>query len=216
MEDVTYYAIDIYGPWTWHQESDVSGSDALENCPKLIEALDSLRTHRAGALVVSKRDRLGRDVVKMGLLGALVAREGATILSAAGEGEGDDPGAQLMRTLVDAFSAYEVQIIRARTAGALALKKSRGERTGACPYGFRAEPTGPIQVRNGVERRTAMLVPNPAEQLVIARVRTLRSEGFSLAGICQELEAGGFRPRGGRFHPTTIARILAAPATPTH
>jgi len=55
-----------------------------------------------------------------------------------GVGNGNGPEAQLMRTMIDAFAAYERALIRARTKAALAAKAARGERTSLhAPYGWR-------------------------------------------------------------------------------
>ncbi len=190
----------------WFQESDVSGSDAIEDCPELVAAIDYMREKKAGVLAVSKRDRLARDVVKIGMITALVQRSGAVILSAAGEGEGDDPGAQLMRTLIDAFSMYEVQIIRARTKAALAIKASKSERIGSIPFGFRADDNGPRNKRGHL----IQIVPCESEQKTIAIVRELREKGFTVKQILAALAELGIPTRKGTpWQHTSIVRILA-------
>ncbi len=76
-------------------------------------------------LLVAKRDRLGRDVLNVALVERLVERRGGRVYSAAGEGTDDDgPTGQLMRTMVDAFAAYERAIIRVRTESAMAVAKA--------------------------------------------------------------------------------------------
>jgi DNA invertase Pin-like site-specific DNA recombinase len=58
-------------------------------------------------LLVAKRDRLGRDPLVLAMIESTVARAGAKIVSAAGEGtESDEPSAILMRRMIDAFSEY--------------------------------------------------------------------------------------------------------------
>ena len=59
------------------------------------------------------------------------------------------------------------------------------------------------------------LVPNKAEQDVIAYIRTMH-EGAdeSLASIAKRLNNERIRPRQGRWHPATIARILARSEQP--
>jgi len=45
----------------WREERGVSGGAELTERPWLLAALDDVAAHRAGLLVVAKRDRLARD-----------------------------------------------------------------------------------------------------------------------------------------------------------
>lgn len=102
-----------------------------------------------------------------------------------------------MRTLLDAFAAYARALIRGRTKAALAVKKSRGERTGGIPYGWRADGK--------------RLVEDAGEQAAVARARELRAEGKSLRGVAAGLLAEGRRPRnGGVWAIQTVRRIVAS------
>jgi site-specific DNA recombinase len=179
----------------WHVEH-VSGGAALDKRPELLAALDALRAGGAGLLVVAKRDRLARDVVLAAQVEALAARAGARVVSAAGEGEGDDPSALLMRRLVDAFAEYERALIRARTRAALAVKKGRGERIGTIPFGFRARADG-------------LLETDERERSVIVHVLELRERGFGVAETVRSLRANGCVGRTNRYlSATQVRRIL--------
>ena len=153
-----------------HRDLGVSGATPLADCPGLMAALDDLGAQGAGSLVVAKRDRLARDVMKAAMVEARAEKVGARVVSAAGEGDGTDPAAQLMRTIVDAFAQYERAMIASRTRAALAVKKAKGERTGGIPYGF--------------SDLDGQLVPNDDERTVIVRARELSSQGMSLRAIC--------------------------------
>lgn len=170
----------------WHTDAGVSGGAPIADRPALISALADLATHGAGVFVVAKRDRLARDVIAAAMLERMVADCGARIVSTAGEGtDGDDPAAMLMRRMIDAFAEYERALIAARTRAALAVKKSRGERTGTCPYGYTADADG-------------LLVADPAEQSVLARVREARARGLTVRAIADELRAAGIVSRQGK------------------
>ena len=150
-------------------------------------------------LLVATRDRLARDVGKAAMIEQLAARVGAEVTSAAGEGEGTDPAAALMRTMVDAFAQYERALIGARTKAAMAVKKAKGERVGAIPYGYQLAADG------------VQLVPHEGEQAVVAVIRELGAAGLSLRAIAGELEARALLPRsGGRWYATQVARVLEA------
>jgi DNA invertase Pin-like site-specific DNA recombinase len=179
----------------------VSGGAPLDRRPELLAALDALEAHGAGVLLVAKRDRLARDPVVAAMIEAAAERVGARVASAAGEGEGADPTAILMRRIVDAFAEYERLMIRARTRAALGVKKARGERVGSVPYGFRLAADG------------VHLEADPAEARAVELVRSLRAEGLSLRAIGERLAAAGCVPRGGgAWHPDTVKRIAAAVA----
>ncbi|MCB9829548.1 MAG: recombinase family protein [Planctomycetes bacterium] len=180
----------------WFEDLGISGGAELDKRPGLLGAIDALRTHGAGALVVARRDRLARDVLVNAMVERLCERVGARVQSADGAGNGAGPEAALMRNIVAAFSAYERMLIRARTKAALALKRERGERTGTVRYGYRVADDGKT------------LLPDDHEQAVIARARELRAEGASLRAVGRTLLAEGMAPRKGRaWNPQVIHRM---------
>ena len=178
----------------------VSGGAELDRRPELLAAVDAITEHGAGVLLVAKRDRLARDTMLAAMIERLVERNGATVESADGVGEGDGPEALLMRRLMDAFAEYERALICSRTRAALAVKRARGEKTGGIhtPYGYAAED--------------GKLVPHAGEQEVLRVVREYRSEGLTLRAIATRLEQLGHLPRSGKkkWHPQTVARIADA------
>ena len=181
----------------WFEDLGVSGGAAIDRCPGLLAAMEAVKEHRAGALVVQKRDRLARDIIKAAVAESMVERSGARIVTTEGEESGDaDPNAWLMKTLKDAFGQYERLVIGARTKAALSVKRARGERVGEVPYGYRVAADG---VRLEVE---------PEEQAIVARIRALRRDGLSLRAIAAEVNGDGARQRSGRpFHPQTVKNI---------
>jgi DNA invertase Pin-like site-specific DNA recombinase len=114
-----------------------------------------------------------------------VEQSGARVVCADGAGNGSSPADAFLRTILDAASAFERELIRARTSAALQAKKARGERAGTVPWGYTADADG-------------RLVVNPAEQAVTARVQALRAAGQSLRAIVRDLEASGVVGRTGR------------------
>ena len=178
------------------EDRGVSGGAALDRRPGLLAALEALEEHGAGRLLVAKRDRLARDVMVAAMVERMAARVGAVVVAADGAGDGEGPEAMLMRRMVDAFAEYERALIRARTRAALASKRARGERTGCVPMGSRVAADG------------VHLEADPAEAEALALVRELRAEGLSIRAIAGALDARGVPARGGRWHPTTVARLL--------
>jgi len=176
----------------------VSGGAELDKRPGLMDAVDALVAEGAGVLLVAKRDRLARDTMLAAMVERLAARNGATVESADGVGEGAGPESMLMRRMVDAFAEYERAIIGARTRAALAVKKRRGERTGSVPYGYQLAADG------------RALEMHEGEQRVREIVRAYRAEGMTFRAIASRLAEKGILPRAGHaWHPQTVARIAA-------
>ena len=164
-------------------DEGVSGTADLEKRTGLMAAIDALG--KGDVLLVSKRDRLGREVVLVKMIERLVAKRKASILALNGA-VGDSPEAQFMNGILDLSSAYEVALIRARTKAALQAKKARGERMGKLPYGFTVAEDG-VQV-----------IPCPHEQTVLQRMARLRQEGYSLRQVAGLLNAASRFNRHGR------------------
>jgi len=175
----------------------VSGGAPLDKRPALLDALDALAENGAGVLLVAKRDRLARDVMIAAMVERMAERVGASIVAADGAGNGDSPEAALMRHMVDAFAEYERAIIRARTRTALAVKARRGERVGQVPFGYRLADDG------------THLETEPREQRVISLVQDLRADGMTIRAIAARLNDDNVPARGKKWHPTTVARMLA-------
>ena len=101
------------------------------------------------------------------------------------------------------MSEYERSMIALRLASGRRRKGEKGGFAyGAPPFGTRAE--------NGE------LVADDAEQAVVRRVRELHAAGRSIRWIAEALTLEGVATKSGRdgtrWHPTTVARILARAA----
>ena len=179
-----------------HEDRGVSGGAELDRCPALLAAIDSIQAHGAGILLVTKRDRLARDVMKAAMVEHRVAKAGAKVMSCAGEGEGNDPASALMRTMVDAFAAYEKALIGQRTKAALQVKKARGEKLGGLV------PTGWKVVQGGKLER------NDDEQQLIERCRSMKAAGLKLDAIAANLTAEGVTLRGRPLYAMKVCRLL--------
>ena len=181
-----------------HVDHGVSGAAPLHKCEGLLAALASLKAHTAGTLLVAKRDRLSRDMMKTAMVETEVRKVGAKIISAAGEGEGDDPASALMRRMIDAFNEYERALIIARTVAALAVKKRASQRTGSVPYGWQVAEDGRTLVAHDGERET------------VTYIRGLSNEGLSLREIAARLLAEGRTLRNVTTwkHAAQVQRVL--------
>ena len=172
----------------WLVEAGVSGTLELAERPKLLEALAIVQADRLPVLVVACHDRLTRSVLTAELVRAELARSGAQLLSADGQGNDTSPEAELMRRIVQAMSAYEAARIALRTRLALRAKKARGERLGGSrPFGHRR-----------------------GEAPVVARAYELADAGVSAQAIASELtKAGAAGRNGAAITRASVTRWLA-------
>jgi site-specific DNA recombinase len=172
------------------EDAGTSGALAIEDRPVLLDAVAALR--RGDVLLVAKRDRLGRDVIAVAMIERLIAKRGARVVSAAGEGtDSDDPTAE-----------YERALIAARTRAALAAKRRRGERvSGIIPFGYRL----------GADGRA--LEGDAGEQQTLATIRLLRASGTSLRAVAAELNRQGLLTRAGASWRFEYVRSLLRQAS---
>lgn len=161
----------------------VSGATAVSARPGLVGALAALRTLGAGVLVASARSRLARQASIADDLESEARKAGAVVRTADGTSDAQGSAGVLTRGMQDVVAAWERAVIRERTTAALAVKRARGERVGTVPFGFALGSDG------------VQLVPDAAEQAVIARVLELRASGLSEREIVRALAAEGL---GGR------------------
>jgi len=110
----------------------------------------------------------------------------------------DDPVRTFVRQILGAVSQLEAGMITRRLRRGREHKASEGGYAqGAPPYGFRAE--------------SGQLMPDPEEQRVVLKMIAMRDSGSSLRDITTSLNNAGLpSKRGGRWHPQTVARVLAS------
>lgn len=178
----------------WFADEGVSGAAQIEQRPQLAAALHSLP--KGGLLVVAKLDRLARDVFMAAWVRMRVKARDGRVVSCAGEGTDDDsPAGTLLASIVDAFSQYERAVIAARTKGAKAIAKARGDFIGgSAPYGWKLSD--------------GRLVKDAEEQAMIRKAKALRAKPLSWSKVCLALGEAGYHPRGGgAWHATQVQRI---------
>ena len=114
------------------------------------------------------------------------------------------PMAQAFAQITAVFSELELNTTKARVAGSLAVRRSRGDHIGRVGYGYRV-------ARN--ERGAIVAVPDPDHPLapIIAAVR----DGGSILGGCKVLRERGIpAPDGGTvWTSTTLRRIVEREAS---
>lgn len=178
-------------------DQGVSGGAPPEERPALSALLGELQA--GDVVVIANRSRLARDVYFALTIERLIELRKAKLVSADGVGNSDDPGAQLTKTIMDGFAAWERGQIRQRTKQALKVKRDRNEKTGGLvPYGQRL-------AKDGIH-----LEPNQEEQKTIQLVRSMfASGGLSLREISERLQWDGRLSRTGKaFSAMQIKRMV--------
>jgi DNA invertase Pin-like site-specific DNA recombinase len=178
----------------WFLE-EVSGGASLDKRPVLLAAIASVGAHGAAVLVVQRLDRFSRDPLTAALAEAELRRNGASVACADGAGSGSDATAELVRGILFSVARFEKAMIRARITAALAVKRERGEMTGAAPYGWRAGDDGKT------------LVEDVREKAIRDEVRALRASGLTVRAVVAEAAARGLRGRKGK--PFKLAALHA-------
>lgn len=186
----------------WCADEGISGSNGIETRKGLYDALALIRAKGADALVFTSLDRLAREMTQQEGVLAQVWKAGGKVFSLGDDGEikeddPDDPVRTAVRQMRGVFAQLERGLIRQRMAKGKREKASRGGYTGgAPPYGYKSV--------NGT------LVKDSERQEALRRIRALHRDGRSLREIIAALDADGVPgPRGGEWHPATVARIIA-------
>lgn len=163
--------------------------------PGLAAALDAVRSLRASVLVAETVSRWAFDAPILESIRTALRSRGARLATADETGDADlDEDRQDFECL---YSKREIKQIRARTKGALAVKRLRGERVGAIPFGKCLDPDG------------KHLAPCPAEQAIIVRAKQLSDLGLSIRKIAASLDAEGCLGRTGwPLSHTQVHRIV--------
>lgn len=170
-----------------------SGADEIDHKPGLAMALSALD---GSVLLVARMDRLSRSEELSAWIRMKVMARNSSIVSASGEGtEDDSPTSQLLRRIIEAFAFFERDMIAARTKGAKAAARARGDFIGgSVPYG---------KMLSG-----DAMVDNPEEMKAVLAAQELRRSGLSWSRTGRALAEKGFTPRRSKvWHTTQVRRM---------
>lgn len=174
---------------------DAVSGKSLKGRDSLALALAMLARGEADGLIVAKLDRLTRSVKDLGLLiekhfskfSLFVVTEQVDTRTASG---------RLVLNLLTSVAQWERETIGERTAAALGVKRSRGEKTGGkIPFGY--------------DLADGKLIENRQEQAVIKMIHDLRGQGFGYLKIANTLNDEGFTTKEGKqWHPMTVKQTI--------
>ncbi len=175
------------------------------NRPGLQRALSMLRKGTADGLVVYKLDRLSRSVADWNNLidGYFGDRAGKQLMSVSDSIDTRTAAGRLVLNVLMSVAQWERETIGERTRDGMAYKRSKGEWLGQLPFGHDL----------GEDGKT--LVINPNEQDVIATIQDMRARGMTYQAITDELNRLCIATKdGGRWHLTSVVRLLKRTAVP--
>ncbi len=170
--------------------------------PGLQEALRTLQ-RGADVLVVLKFDRLSRSIRHFCELYETYFRSGEKELVAIRESIRLD--SSLGRALVSillVFAQMEREATEERTREALRHMKTCGYRHGKAPYGF-------MKVPRHDGSRYKILVENPEEQAVLAKIKSWLDGGDTMPNIAMRLNEEGVPPPRSKKWNTSYLYLLA-------
>lgn len=186
----------------WECDSGVSGTKPADQRPGLASVLLAVRNGEADGVVVRDLDRLAREVtVQEAVLAELWRRSDVRVFSVTtGEvlrDDPDDPMRTAMRQMMGVFAGLERRMLVKRLRDGRKAKAARGgHAVGPAPYGWLAE--------------AGELVPIPAEQRALKRMRKLHAQGLTTREIAETLAIEGHpTKRGGRWTSPVVSRILS-------
>jgi DNA invertase Pin-like site-specific DNA recombinase len=182
-----------------HVDAGLSGGKAA-NRPALQAALEEVCRER-GALVVYSLSRLARSVKDTLSIGDRLDSAGADLVSLSESIDTTSAAGKMVFRMLAVLSEFERDLVVERTTMALQHKRSRGERVGEVPFGYRVAVDG------------THLEADEAEQATLEVLRELRGSGLSVRAIAQELNCRGVPARGGRWHHNSVWRVLRREAT---
>jgi len=184
------------------RDEGVTGTDTLDR-DGLACAIALVQDGEADGILVPSLSRLARRLDVQEAVLAMVWAAGGRVYAVEDGGQEirqddpDDPMRTFARRLFGLVHELEAATVAKRLRDGRRAKAARGGYAGGAPaYGQRAE---------GRE-----LVEAADEAAVLERMRAWQAEGMSLRAIADRLNDGGVpTKRGGRWHATTVARLLS-------
>lgn len=179
-------------------DAGISGKRA-DNRPELQAALNAVCKDKA-ALVVYSLSRLARSVKDTLAISERLERAGADLVSLSEKIDTTSAAGRMVFRMLSVLAEFERDLVSERTKAAMIHLKAAGQRVGTVPFGWNLAADG------------VSLVPNDAEQTVLATIRQLRTAGQSLRDIASYLNTEGISTKKGRatWYASTVASVLKA------
>jgi DNA invertase Pin-like site-specific DNA recombinase len=184
---------------------------SLEHRPVLSELVARAERGNFDVLLVASLDRLSRDQVEQLYLKRLLARFNVSVVSAAGEtnGNGDAIG-ELIERLIGAVHDFDRKRILERMQSGKREARRRGRQAeGYAPYGYRSVPA-----EGGGRTLEAVEAGDPSPSEVVRWIFTQAKSGLSPGRIAAELNRKEIPPPRSRekgWNRQTLRNIIENP-----
>jgi DNA invertase Pin-like site-specific DNA recombinase len=178
--------------------TETASSKSLQR-PLLEGALSKLLERKVDGLLISKLDRLSRNLSDWNVLATRYFGKNTNIhlWSVDDHIDTNSAAGRLILNVIMSVAQWEREVISERITDALRHKVEVGERVGKVPYGMDLGTDG------------KKLIVNASEQAGIRLILNMKKAGVSLAGIARQLDSAGFRAKnGGPWRHSSVARIL--------
>lgn len=182
-----------------------SGTTLIDERPGLMDALQWIADNRADGILAPNLDRLARELtVQEAVLSYVWAIGGRVFTADHGEhleDDASDPMRTAMRQMRGVFHQLDRGLIIKRLTEGRAAKGAKGGYAYGSP-------------RFGQRAMDNELTVDEQENAIAEQMERWRdNEGLSIRAICNRANAEGLpSKRGGKWHPTTVARVLSPAA----
>lgn len=174
----------------WFRESISGTTNTLER-PAFQDMLTALHGNGVKLVVCEKYDRVARDSMWIEWAIRHLRDNGFSLVSASEPELADDtdPHRKAMRGMISIFAELEKSalVLKLRAARQRAKANRRDYKEGRKPFGTR-----------------------PGEQETIAKIIDLRKHGLAYDTIAERLNAESISARAGRWHATSVSRVVKA------
>lgn len=169
--------------------------------PGMARLLAMIDGGQVATVIIAKLDRLTRSVKDLAILIERFEKKGVNLVSVADSLDTKTAAGRLVINIMASVSQWEREAIGERTKDAMTVLKANGSRVGTIPFGY-------MLAADGIHLEECHV-----EQAIIAKIKELRGEGFSLREIADELNSQGITTRkGSPWKHNYIDNILKAAA----
>lgn len=176
-------------------DAGISGAKDENERPGLREALAAITEGRADALVVSKRDRLARDMSLAGYIETTIKRAGGELIVL-----DEQDVSPITRCVMQMVAQIERELASQRTRLAMKALRDQGKHCGSTPYGYEIV-NGKLEPKAGEIEIVRMIVE--------LRERKPQGKKMTLAEIGAYLTAANVPTRrGGKWGAEQVRSIL--------